>query len=94
MDKGDKRKKQLLQVALDVFIEKGYYGTSTREIARRAGVSSGLLFHYCAIPCIEPKIATHNAWEFPARNSPRRCPSKMIGIHFTILAIKKVFILN
>lgn len=46
MDKGDKRKKQLLQVALDVFIEKGYYGTSTREIARRAGVSSGLLFHY------------------------------------------------
>lgn len=46
MDKGDKRKKQLLQVALDVFIEKDYYGTSTREIARRAGVSSGLLFHY------------------------------------------------
>lgn len=46
MDKGDERKKQLLQVALDVFIEKGYYGTSTREIARRAGVSSGLLFHY------------------------------------------------
>ena len=45
MDKGDERKKQLLQVALDVFIEKGYYGTSTREIARRAGVSSGLLFH-------------------------------------------------
>ena len=46
MDKGDERKKQLLRVALDVFIEKGYYGTSTREIARRAGVSSGLLFHY------------------------------------------------
>lgn len=46
MDKGDERKKQLLRVALDVFIEKGYYGTSTREIARQAGVSSGLLFHY------------------------------------------------
>lgn len=46
MDKGDERKKQLLRVALDVFIEKGYYGTSTCEIARRAGVSSGLLFHY------------------------------------------------
>lgn len=46
MDKGEERKKQLLQVALDVFIEKGYYGTSTREIARRAGISSGLLFHY------------------------------------------------
>lgn len=46
MDKGDERKKQLLRVALDIFIEKGYYGTSTREIARQAGVSSGLLFHY------------------------------------------------
>lgn len=46
MDKGDERKKQLLRVALDEFIEKGYYGTSTREIARKAGVSSGLLFHY------------------------------------------------
>ena len=34
MDKGDERKKQLLRVALDIFIEKGYYGTSTREIAR------------------------------------------------------------
>ena len=46
MDKGDERKKQFLRVALDEFIEKGYYGTSTREIARKAGVSSGLLFHY------------------------------------------------
>ncbi len=46
MYKGDERKKQFLRVALDVFIEKGYYGTSTREIARKAGVSSGLLFHY------------------------------------------------
>lgn len=36
MDKGDERKKQLLRVALDLLIEKGYYGTSTREIARRA----------------------------------------------------------
>lgn len=46
MEKGDERKKQLLRVALDEFIEKGYYGTSTREIARKADVSSGLLFHY------------------------------------------------
>ena len=27
----------ILQCSVDVFIEKGYYGTSTREIARRAG---------------------------------------------------------
>ena len=76
MGKGDKRKKQLLQVALDVFMEKGYYGTSTREIARRAGVSSGLLFHYFSnkesiylelikIGVEEMKIDTETAMEAP-----------------------------
>ncbi len=76
MDKGDERKKQLLQVALDVFIEKGYYGTSTREIARRSGVSSGLLFHYFSnkesiylelvkIGVEEMKIDTEIAMEAP-----------------------------
>lgn len=46
MEKGEERKKQFLRVALNEFIEKGYYGTSTREIARKADVSSGLMFHY------------------------------------------------
>ena len=78
MDKGDERKKQLLRVALDIFIEKGYYGTSTREIARRAGVSSGLLFHYFCnkesiylelvrIGVEEMKINTERAMEAPCQ---------------------------
>lgn len=46
MEKGEERRKQLLKVALDEFITKGFYGTSTREICRKAGISSGLLFHY------------------------------------------------
>lgn len=48
-----KRKEQLIQrrwdiltVSLNLFITKGYYGTSTREIAQIAGISSGLMFHY------------------------------------------------
>lgn len=76
MDKGEERKKQLLRVALDLFIEKGYYGTSTREIARQAGVSSGLLFHYFSnkesiylelikIGIQEMKINTEMAMESP-----------------------------
>ncbi len=40
------RRQQILQIALEQFISKGYYGTSTREIAKIAGVSSGLMFHY------------------------------------------------
>lgn len=46
MEKGVERRKKLLIVALDEFITKGFYGTSTREICRNAGISSGLLFHY------------------------------------------------
>lgn len=40
------RRQQLLQIALDQFITKGFYGTSTREISRIAGISSGLMFNY------------------------------------------------
>ncbi len=40
------RRWQILQIALDQFISKGFYGTSTREIAKIAGISSGLMFHY------------------------------------------------
>lgn len=46
MKKGNERKKQLLVIALNEFIAKGFYGTSTREICRKIGISSGLLFHY------------------------------------------------
>lgn len=40
------RRWQILSIALDQFIQYGYYGTSTRKIAEAAGVSSGLMFHY------------------------------------------------
>lgn len=40
------RKWQILTISLEQFIKKGYYGTSTREIAQIAGISSGLMFHY------------------------------------------------
>lgn len=46
MQKGNERRKQLLSVALDEFITNGFYGTSTRSICCKAGISSGLLFHY------------------------------------------------
>ena len=40
------RRLQILQIALEQFIKKGFHGTSTREISKIAGVSSGLMFHY------------------------------------------------
>lgn len=40
------RRIQIIRAALDLFVERGYYGTKTSQISRRAGISEGLLFHY------------------------------------------------
>lgn len=42
----DARRVQIIQATLDLFVERGYYGTKTSQISRRAGISEGLLFHY------------------------------------------------
>ena len=42
----DARQKQILDTSLDLFVRHGYTGTSTREISRAIGISSGLMFHY------------------------------------------------
>ncbi len=42
----EQREKELLQAALNVFIEKGYKGTTTAEIARVADISEVTLFRY------------------------------------------------
>lgn len=41
------KQQRILEAAMDVFAEKGFAGTSTSEIAKRAGVAEGTIFkHY------------------------------------------------
>ena len=40
------RKKQLLEIAMRLFSEQGFDGTSTREIAEAAGVNEALIFRH------------------------------------------------
>ncbi len=42
------RKEQLLDVATHLFAKYGLEGTTTKDIAKAAGVSPGLLYHYYA----------------------------------------------
>lgn len=42
----ERRRMQILQVALNLFIHQGYHGTKTSQISRKAKISEGLLFHY------------------------------------------------
>ena len=42
----EKRRQEILNAGLDLFIRKGYAATRTAEIANAVGMSEGLLFHY------------------------------------------------
>ncbi|KAF5088875.1 TetR/AcrR family transcriptional regulator [Methanobacterium aggregans] len=37
---------KIMDTSLKLFVERGFHGTSTAEIARNAGVATGTLFHY------------------------------------------------
>ncbi len=41
-------KDRILQVAEDLFVEKGFTGTSMNEIAEKAGVAKSLIYHHYA----------------------------------------------
>lgn len=40
------RRAQILEVALRLFAAQGFDATSTKQIAREAGIAEGLIFHY------------------------------------------------
>jgi TetR/AcrR family transcriptional regulator len=40
------RRRQLLETALDLFSQKGYQGTTTKEIAAAAGVTEAIIFRH------------------------------------------------
>jgi len=42
------RRKQILKAAVETFAEKGFHATRVSDIARRAGVAYGLIYHYFA----------------------------------------------
>ncbi|MDI3481110.1 MAG: hypothetical protein PWQ97_765 [Tepidanaerobacteraceae bacterium] len=42
----DRRKTQILEAAIKVFSEKGFEGSTTKEIAKKARVSEGTIFRY------------------------------------------------
>ncbi len=45
---GDERRSQILQIAMRLFSEHGFRGTTTKEIAAAAGVSEAMVFRHFA----------------------------------------------
>ncbi|HVF53405.1 MAG TPA: TetR/AcrR family transcriptional regulator [Actinomycetota bacterium] len=42
------RREEILAASLHLFAEKGFHGTSMRDIAREADITEGLIYHYFA----------------------------------------------
>ena len=45
---GDERRQQILEIAMRTFSERGFRGTTTKEIAAAAGVSEAMVFRHFA----------------------------------------------
>jgi TetR/AcrR family transcriptional regulator len=45
---GEERRRQLIEVAIDLFSKKGFGGTTTKEIAAAAGVTEAIIFRHFA----------------------------------------------
>ena len=43
---GDERREQILQTAVNLFSQRGFKGTTTKEIASAAGVSEAMVFRH------------------------------------------------
>ena len=68
--KADERREQILHTAIDLFSKKGFSGTTTKEIARAAGVSEAIIFrHFSKKSDIYHAIlddkARHDGMKFP-----------------------------
>ena len=42
----ERRRSQIADAAVEMFLERGFHKTTTRQIARAAGISNGLLYEY------------------------------------------------
>ena len=59
---GEERKLQILAVAVSLFSQKGFRGTTTKEIAQAAGVSEAMVFrHYATKQELYSAILDHKA---------------------------------
>lgn len=72
---GDERRNQILQVAIDLFSQHGFRGTTTRQIAQAAGVSEAIIFRHFSTKddlygAILGDKACHAEMKFPWEQDP------------------------
>lgn len=87
---GDERRRQILHVAMRLFSEKGFSGTTTKEIAQRAGVSEAMVFrHFANKDELYSAILDHKACDRGFQNPFDEVAGKMaekddFGVFYTM----------
>lgn len=87
---GDERRLQILHVAMRLFSEKGFSGTTTKEIAQRAGVSEAMVFrHFANKDELYSAILDHKACNRSFQNPLDEVADKMatnddFGVFYTM----------
>jgi len=93
--RGDATRQRLLGAAAAVFVERGYAGATTKEIARRAGISEGTIYRHFADKreIFGTVFANRNAADFEAMTAlPELAGTKTVreNLLFLIQAIQDV----
>ena len=72
LEKSSQRKREILEAAMVCFSEEGYFQTTNRKIARKAGITEGLIYHY--FPCKKALLQEIIEEKFRHDRSPaQRC---------------------
>jgi AcrR family transcriptional regulator len=91
---GDERRQQILHVAMRLFSEKGFSGTTTKEIAQRAGVSEAMVFrHFANKDELYSAILDHKACNRKFQNPFDELADKMaanddFGVFYTMASTR------
>lgn len=87
---GDERRQQILQIAMRLFSERGFRGTTTKEIAIAAGVSEAIIFrHYANKDELYSAILDHKACDRRFQNPFEELAEKVaakddFGVFYTM----------
>ena len=86
MKKGEQRKQELLNLAYQMFIEKGYENTSIDEIVAKAGIAKGTYYYYFASKeatleaVIEKMIEKESTVAKEILTKPLSIPEKLVSV--------------
>lgn len=91
----ERRREQLLSAARQLFLKKGYRGTSIEEIARRAGLTKGAYYHHfrskedILIALLESLDC--RLWEHMEQLPDRKClPGEIVGAFMNLHVSKDI----